>query len=591
MTLTNSAISSNNDVVRVLLLEDYALDAELVRRHIKKTAPNWLVDHVSNKEHFIQYLDQHKPDVIVSDYALPSFNGLDAYLVIKNLGIEVPFIILTGQLPEASAHEFIESGIDDYVLKSSLLRLEYVIKRALERRKVQAECDRYAHQLDYSERRYKSIFDKAGVALAEFSFDNQLVEVQSAKNNLKAQRSLISAMVKSLRVTAVNKAALRLFEVPDEPSFKNELAALFGRSSLRFLVKNVMELASGGNVSEQLIEVKTFKGHARTLLVKTVLDTMRKTFVTASFTDMTAVRESELRTMRIVERLEDTVAARVKELSELNSKLKQEALERERINAALRENYIQMTESIIAAKRIQQILLPRLSEVTKNFTDGFIYNRPKGIVSGDIYWFHTDGDVQWIGCIDCTGHGVPGAFMSMLASRLLNQAVIEQGVTTPDEALRFIDTYVVREMRQHEAGTLVSTGMDISLCKIDLVNNDLFFSGAYQNILMKKEGQTELIRGDRYSLGGTFQHLSKTYTLHHRKLESGDFVYLFTDGILDQFGGPSNKKFTRKRFVNLITHLSTSNMYEQELTIKKRLQDWKGTNEQVDDILVMGIRV
>jgi serine phosphatase RsbU (regulator of sigma subunit) len=306
---------------------------------------------------------------------------------------------------------------------------------------------------------------------------------------------------------------------------------------------------------------------------------------------MTSVRESEMRAMRIVERLEDTVAARVNELSELNHKLKLEAEERERINSVLRNNYIQMTESIIAAKRIQQLLLPRLTELTASFDDAFVYMRPKGIVSGDFYWFHNSGTKKWVACVDCTGHGVPGAFMSMLSSKLLNQAVIENGIEHPDEVLQFIDTYVVRELKQREASTMVSTGMDISLCLFNEATQEVLFAGAYQNLIIKNGHEVEVIKGDRKSLGGTFEHTLKTYSLHKRTMQKGQCFYMFTDGIVDQFGGPSVKKFTRRRLIELIASLNDGNMYDHELQIKSRLQDWIGANEQIDDILVMGIRL
>ncbi|MGF1564651.1 MAG: SpoIIE family protein phosphatase [Flavobacteriales bacterium] len=590
MTTQSPKIGSTPDL-RILLLEDYASDAQLIQRHLKKSAPTWQVDLVTNKESFINYLNEQAPDVIVSDYALPSFSGLDAYLVIRELGLEVPFIILTGQLPEASARECVNNGIDDYVLKSSLMRLDHSIRRALERRTAENERDTMAVRLSDSEKRYKAIFEQAGVALAEFKFENHFDTLRIAGQSSTIQRKLINRIIRTLEVTAVNQAALHLFEASDALMFKSELGRMFGSSNIRKLLSNQIQHLSGQASVEQSIEAKTLKGHHRHLLVKTVLNEDRKSYVTVSFTDMTSVRESEMRAMRIVERLEDTVAARVNELSELNHKLKLEAEERERINSVLRNNYIQMTESIIAAKRIQQLLLPRLTELTASFDDAFVYMRPKGIVSGDFYWFHNSGTKKWVACVDCTGHGVPGAFMSMLSSKLLNQAVIENGIEHPDEVLQFIDTYVVRELKQREASTMVSTGMDISLCLFNEATQEVLFAGAYQNLIIKNGHEVEVIKGDRKSLGGTFEHTLKTYSLHKRTMQKGQCFYMFTDGIVDQFGGPSVKKFTRRRLIELIASLNDGNMYDHELQIKSRLQDWKGANEQIDDILVMGIRL
>ena len=590
MTTQSPQLGHSKDI-RILLLEDYASDAQLIQRHLKKSAPSWTVDLVTNKESFMHYLENQAPDVVVSDYALPSFSGLDAYLVIKELGLEVPFIMLTGQLPEASAKEFVNTGIDDYVLKSSLLRLDHAIRKALERRNAEHERDSMAVRLSDSEKRYKAIFEQAGVALAEFKFENLFDSLKFVDRSSAIERKIINRMIRSVEVSAVNQAALQLFEATSEEHFSREVSQIFGTNSVRKLLSSQILGLKGQASVEQHIDAKTLKGHIRHLLVKTVLNEDRKSYVTVSFTDMTSVRESEMRAMRIVERLEDTVAARVNELSELNLKLKLEAEERERINSVLRDNYIQMTESIIAAKRIQQLLLPRLNDLTTAFDDAFIYMRPKGIVSGDFYWFHTSGTKKWVACVDCTGHGVPGAFMSMLSSKLLNQAVIENGIEQPDEVLQFIDTYVVRELKQREASTMVSTGMDISLCMFDDESMEVQFAGAYQNLLIKNGSEVEVVKGDRKSLGGTFEHTLKTYTLHRRPLHKGQHFYMFTDGIVDQFGGPSGKKFTRRRLIELISTLKEGNMYDQELQIKSRLQDWKGASEQIDDILVMGIRI
>ncbi len=588
MTFPNSLVTRPS--LDILLLEDYNLDADLVATVLKRTHPEWIINHVSNKAEFVNYLEKNKPDVIVSDYALPSFSGIDAYLVVKDLGIEVPFIILTGQLPESSARECVENGIDDYVLKSSIIRLDHAIQRAIQRKNAERERNQFATKLSNNEKRFKAIFEQAGVALAEFRFDEVLTELGQDHLSKDDKKERIRNLGRFLEITAVNRACLHLFEVEDEITFKAQFDRMFKMSGLRLVLRNATQLADGSRSAEQLIEARTFKGHNRILLVKTVLDPARPHFLTVSFTDMTEVKESEIRVMRIIERLEDTIAARVQDLSELNRKLQSDADERERINDALRNNYIQMTESIIAAKRIQQLVLPKHSEVRAVFDDAFIYMRPKGIVSGDFYWFHSDGEQHWLACVDCTGHGVPGAFMSMLSSKLLNQAVIENGIEDPASILSSIDEYVVKELKQRDAGTLVSTGMDISLCRFMPNEGRMQFAGAYQNLLFKTQKGTELIRGDRHSLGGTFQHESKSYTLHEFSYQKGDTFYMHTDGIVDQFGGPSNKKFSRRRLIEMITSLSDTSMYEQELLIKNRIQDWKGTYEQIDDILIMGIR-
>ncbi len=591
MTLTVPSQQSTSDSLRILLLEDYALDAELVQTQLLRKHPAWVVEHVNTRQRFFDAVTTRKPDIIVSDYSLPQFSGLEAFKMVDELGLNIPFIILTGYLPEETARECIVTGIDDYVLKSSLPRLDHAIIQAIQKRSAQDERNDYAEQLGLSEARYRAIFEHAGVALIEFVFNEDLNLILREPNTRREIKRALRNVADTMTAAAINHAALQLFETADRNTFNASFGHFFGKNGLRIVLNTACSIQRGESSAELLLAAHSAKGHFRKLLIKTVYDASRPNSLTVSFTDMTAVHMSEVRAMRLVERLEDTVAQRVAELSDLNAQLKSEAADRERINEVLRNNYIQMTESIIAAKRIQQLLLPSANDINNGFRDAFIYMRPKGIVSGDFYWYHTEGNVRWIACVDCTGHGVPGAFMSMLSSKLLNQAVIEQGIDDPATVLLSIDAYVVKELKQREIGTRVSTGMDISLCRIDVNKQELTYAGAYQFLIHKRGDSVDTIKGDRISLGGTHEHHAKAFTNHAVQLESGDFLYMFTDGLVDQFGGPKNKKFTRRRLIEFIRDLDQESMYQQEMAIKSKLQDWKGAQEQVDDILMMGIRI
>ena len=186
---------------------------------------------------------------------------------------------------------------------------------------------------------------------------------------------------------------------------------------------------------------------------------------------------------------------------------------------------------------------------------------------------------------------MPGAFMSMVGSNVLNQAVIESKTESTSKILEKLDDLVIREMRQHEQGTEVSTGMDISLCSFDFAKMEMRYSGAFQQLYFIRDGELQIFKGDRFSLGGTFKHEGKKFSEHIIPIQRDDRLYMTTDGFLDQFGGPKNKKFTRKRFIELIQKANGETMYDQEMEIKNALQDWKGAYEQIDDILVVGIRI
>ncbi|WP_306642824.1 SpoIIE family protein phosphatase [Sanyastnella coralliicola] len=580
----------HNDDLSILLLEDYALDAELVKRHIRKTHPDWRVDHVKTKEAFVDYLEDRHPDIVLSDYSMPQFTGMEAFLQVKELGLEIPFIIVTGDLPEETAIECIKEGIDDYIIKSSLLRLDVAIQKAIQRKASEIAKRAIAEQLQASEERFKSIFDHAGVALIECSSAVEIKPLLKGKLENKVMKNTIKNLLDTLVVTAGNKAAVKLFDAPDFNALVDSFPRLFERSAIRILFQAIQRFSTGSTAVEQLIPVRTWKGHKRFVKTKVVYDPHRPSFFTVSFVDMTDTVEAEKRTIKMTERLEDTVAERMLELSQLNEKLRIDAEEREKITRVMRDNYIAMTESIIAAKRIQQLLLPSHSQIANGFADAFVYMRPKDIVSGDFYWYHEEGDVRWVACVDCTGHGVPGAFMSMISSKMLNQAVIENDISDPGQVLSNLNEYVVKELKQHDASTIISTGMDISLCKFDYRKMELSFSGAYQILYAKDENGLRSYAGDRRSLGGTFKHADKSFTVHTMPFKEGDCFYMSSDGFVDQFGGLKDKKFTRRRFIELLKSVDSENMYDQEMVIKSAFQDWKGPTEQIDDILVMGIR-
>lgn len=582
--------NSSPEDIRVLLLEDYPLDAQLVQSQLKRTHPNWSVDHVSDKEEFENYFKVNIPDVVLSDYSLPQYTGMEAFVTVKKLGLEVPFIIVTGELTEETAIECIKEGIDDYIIKSSMLRLDIAIQKAIQRKLSEDHRKKVERELFVSELRYKSIFDHAGVAILEMSTGEDLTKLLEKDISDKERVTRLRNALNSFVPTAVNEESLKLFEAGSRGQLVTDFHQLFPPSFYRHIMKCLDTFTQGITSSEFCFSTKTFKGSRLELRIKTVYDPSRPQFFTVSFSDDTLIKRSEERALKVAERLEDTVAQRMLELSTLNEKLRGQAAERERFNQVMRDNYIQMTDSIIAAKRIQQLLLPSHSSIANAFEDAFVYMRPKDIVSGDFYWFHSNEKTRWVACVDCTGHGVPGAFMSMISSKMLNQAIIEHQIEGPAAVLQSIDEYVIRELKQHHSDTLISTGMDIALCKFDYETKTVEFAGAFQTLFTIQKGKLLQIRGDRYSLGGTFKMAKKVFKQQTISFNSGDTFYMSTDGYFDQFGGPKKKKFMRKRFAQLLLDNHNQTMYEQEMEIKSALQDWKGTNEQIDDILVMGIR-
>ncbi len=274
------------------------------------------------------------------------------------------------------------------------------------------------------------------------------------------------------------------------------------------------------------------------------------------------------------ENMEQKVAERTREVMDKNAKLEMA--------------YKEIRESIQYAKRIQEAILPASEQVFDVFSNSFIYYKPKDIVSGDFYWFAKKGDEALIAAVDCTGHGVPGALMTVIGNSLLNQIVNLGNVTAPAEILRQLDERVLATMRQR--GTVdTNDGMDISLCRYNIKTKELTFAGANRSVYVFN-GSWKEIKGNKFPIGSFQYEKEKQFSEHVIQVNKNDTVYLFSDGFQDQFGGDDGKKYMITRFRDLLTQIQPLPMKEQLAKLDDSITSWKGSYEQTDDILVMGFR-
>ena len=251
------------------------------------------------------------------------------------------------------------------------------------------------------------------------------------------------------------------------------------------------------------------------------------------------------------------------------------------------ELYKDLKDSINYAKRIQQSILPTDEQISGIFPNSFVFYRPKDIVSGDFYWFKQAGSKKLFAAIDCTGHGVPGAFMSLVGYNMLNQVTkVFTALANPQQP----QPCERRGTARQEGASELRDGMDLALCCFDENTLELDFAGAQNPLFLIRDGELREIRGDKFAIG-SFKYGQKEYTNHTVQLQQGDQVYLFSDGYADQFGGPRGKKFLKKRFRQLLLSIAELPMKEQRTELHKSWVQWKGTEEQVDDILVLGIRI
>lgn len=269
--------------------------------------------------------------------------------------------------------------------------------------------------------------------------------------------------------------------------------------------------------------------------------------------------------------------------------------ELEEKNGIIEEKNKDIRDSINYAQRIQQAILPLFEKIDKSLHDYFILFKPKDIVSGDFYW-HTSvkttlkdqppEDIIVMAAVDCTGHGVPGALMSVIGSSILNQTVSNRDVNTPADVLNFLN----RELNKTLSS--IKDGMDMALCAINMNKLELQYAGANNPLYIVRDKQFIEVKGDKHAIGADGEDAAiKKFTNHVIPLQKGDSIYLFTDGYADQFGGPYGKKFKYKKFQELLTDIQDNTMEEQEKILNYHHEQWKGGLEQVDDILVIGIRV
>ncbi|MCK4662639.1 MAG: SpoIIE family protein phosphatase [Bacteroidales bacterium] len=250
----------------------------------------------------------------------------------------------------------------------------------------------------------------------------------------------------------------------------------------------------------------------------------------------------------------------------------------------------EIIDSIIYAKRIQNALFPSKEIMLNIIPEYFILDLPQGIVSGDFYWVSKLKDKIIIAVADCTGHGVPGAFMSMLGVTFLNKIVNEKNITKPNEILDRLRNNVITSL--HQTGEIgeANDGMDIALITIDKKNNSLEYAGANNSAYLFRNNELTEIFADKMPIG-IYSEIETPFSCQKMSIQTGDIIYLFTDGYTDQFGGSKGKKFLYKNFRILLKEIHNLPMNEQETRLFKTHRKWKENNEQVDDILIMGIKI
>ena len=261
----------------------------------------------------------------------------------------------------------------------------------------------------------------------------------------------------------------------------------------------------------------------------------------------------------------------------------------EKQNEKISELYTEVTDSIRYAKRLQQAILPPDDLVQRILPNSFVLYKPKDIVSGDFYWMDQKNEKTYFSAVDCTGHGVPGAFMSIVGYNALNNALSK--CDTPAEILDSLNKEISQTLHRNTASGTTKDGMDLSLCSFNSKTLELQYAGAFNPLYLIRNNEIEQIKADKFPIGSYFDGEPQHYTNHVIQLQKDDYVYIFSDGYADQFGGPRGKKLMYKQFRDYLLELVGKKMDTQHHFLNNNIEHWKGSLEQVDDILVIGLHI
>ena len=255
------------------------------------------------------------------------------------------------------------------------------------------------------------------------------------------------------------------------------------------------------------------------------------------------------------------------------------------------EQHQDITDSIKYAQRIQGAILPPKNMWQNILPSSFVLYMPKDILSGDFYWIEETKDYIYVAAADCTGHGVPGALISIVNFNLLNKAVLEKNLVTPSEILDAVNLWLTESLHQSYGESTVRDGMDVTLIAIHKHSNEVLFTGANNPIYIVANGELKQIKGDKFPVGAFIEDHIQKFTTKRFTVEKGDSIYLFSDGFADQFGGDKGKKYKYSPFQEKLKAINHLSLQEQNDQMQAEFLKWKGTHDQVDDVLLIGIKI
>lgn len=334
------------------------------------------------------------------------------------------------------------------------------------------------------------------------------------------------------------------------------------------------------------------------ILQKTVILEQQKEEIEVQAENMRSINDQlEIKNTNLAQQKEE-IYTQAEVLKQSNDKVQYILTELKEKQKLIEKKNFDTLSSINYAKRIQNVLLPDKESIAKYLPESFVFFSPKDIVSGDFYWFAQREDHVFIAAVDCTGHGVPGAFMSVIGHNLLHEIVVSECIYSPEQILKELHKGVREILKQ--GSTLNRDGMEIAICAINKKEKRLAFAGARSPLCYIENDEIKMIKGDKLPIGGEQKEQERLFQLHEISLNSdgenatssaSQMFYIFSDGFQDQFGGRHGEKYMSKRFRNFLHSISYMPINLQMSKLEEEFRQWKGENEQTDDVLVIGIKL
>lgn len=547
--------------IKVLLVESSEPDA-LQIGELLSSSQNYECDiyHSSNLKEAKKIMATEQFDITLINLFLPDSYGIHTF---NNLFLkfpEMPFIILTELDDTYIGMNAVKLGAQDYLIKGELSGpvLSRSITYAIERK-------HFEDKLRHSEERYRELFLRSKDAIYMSTIDGKFIDINPAGLMLFGyeKEHFETMQVKDLYVLEEDRERLMYFLMEDGEvkDYEIRLKKKNG-DELNCMLSTTVVKDKGGDIVgfQGIIKDITLRKRAEEALIKSLRE--------LDF----ANRELQDLNVNLEEKVQERTSELIKE------------------KEVVEHQHKEIKESINYAKRIQASILPPMQKVKENLEDSFIFYEPKDIVSGDFYWFENSSPKSLFAVVDCTGHGVPGAFMSIIGYTQLNEIVSDQKITDPGIILRELDKRVRTALNQKKGFEDNSKdGMELGIITINHEQMRLEFAGANRPMFYVRDSELHVIKGDKFAIGGISSQ-RKNFATHRVNIRKGDCFYLFSDGYPDQFGGPDGKKFMSKNVGTMLQKIAHLPMSEQGSVVKTTIKNWMGDEEQIDDILIAGIR-